>query len=871
MAWLPDTSSAAADGCAAPGFSPPTVYRAFGVSIVAADLDGDDDLDLVSTGIFGSPDFAYLHGMLSLFSGDDTGAFVNAGEGVSLGIDPRAIAAGDFDGDGLDDLVLANAAPSASVLLNKGNIRHARPLSLEWPSPQTEATSSVLVADFNADGKPDVVVTNVQGNAVSIALGDGAGNFTNLKTFSSGGASPAHAVAADFDGDGKLDLAVANRSDPGNNVAILAGDGAGNFGAPTVFAAGAAPSFLASGDFNADHKIDLAVVVNGGAQNIAILIGNGAGGFAAPSYVASGGKTPGNLVAVDFNGDDKTDIGVVNKQEGNVAILLGDGAGKFNFSISHRTGSTSPAPSFMIAPDLNDDGKPDLVIAHKGMTEGSDRVSVRLNECGMTTSRLSFSQLSYSAPEEKDRATLTVIRSGSLAGPLTVDYATFDATALNLYDYNETGGTLTFADGETSKTLAVEIVDDRVAEWDEVFLVGLLNPTEPAVLAAGGFAEVRISDTTSDPGVSISVDDVSVTEGEGRAVITVTRRSDASDFAFIDYRTLDSDARTVSCSDATGNRGGAYARCDFAATAGSLVFAPEETQKTFTIPITDDAHVEGTETFTVELWNPSIPNGFTTRRTVTIRDDDAAGAANPIFTTPFFVRQHYLDFLSREPEAGEPWSGVLNRCPNVNDDPACDRITVSQSFFRSPESLLKGFYVFRLYKLAFNRLPEYVEFIADMSFVTGATEAEVYRRKAQLASAFTMRDEFKKAYPLLSNKAFVERLLGRYQLTQITTPDPAQPDGAAKITLTRATLIDRLNINTLTRAQVLRAVADSDEAREREFDNAFVAMQYYGYLRRKPEPAGYAAWLEVLRRGDARTMINGFMNSTEYKLRFGGL
>ena len=54
-----------------------------------------------------------------------------------------------------------------------------------------------------------------------------------------------------------------------------------------------------------------------------------------------------------------------------------------------------------------------------------------------------------------------------------------------------------------------------------------------------------------------------------------------------------------------------------------------------------------------------------------------------------------------------------------------------------------------------------------------------------------------------------------------------------------------------------------------EFDNVFVAMQYYGYLRRKPEPSGYEAWLRVLRPGDTRTVVNGFLNSAEYKLRFG--
>src|SRR6185436_18628053 len=112
-------------------------------------------------------------------------------------------------------------------------------------------------------------------------------------------------------------------------------------------------------------------------------------------------------------------------------------------------------------------------------------------------------------------------------------------------------------------------------------------------------------------------------------------------------------------------------------------------------------------------------------------------------------------------------------------------------------------------------------------------------------------------------------LLARYQLTQITTPDPQQPDGPVKVMLTAAELTNRLDAVTLTRAQVLRAIADSDQVGAAEFNNAFVAMQYYGYLRRKPEPAGFAAWLTVLQSGDIRTMINGFVNSQEYRLRFG--
>jgi hypothetical protein len=113
--------------------------------------------------------------------------------------------------------------------------------------------------------------------------------------------------------------------------------------------------------------------------------------------------------------------------------------------------------------------------------------------------------------------------------------------------------------------------------------------------------------------------------------------------------------------------------------------------------------------------------------------------------------------------------------------------------------------------------------------------------------------------------------MGRYSLTEITTPDPAAPDGTSKVTLTTAQLQGQLGAGTLTRAQVLRAIADSDQVFNLEFNQAFVAMQYFGYLRRAPETAGYNAWLAYLTAHptDSRTMVNGFMNSGEYRLRFG--
>jgi hypothetical protein len=246
---------------------------------------------------------------------------------------------------------------------------------------------------------------------------------------------------------------------------------------------------------------------------------------------------------------------------------------------------------------------------------------------------------------------------------------------------------------------------------------------------------------------------------------------------------------------------------------------------------------------------------------------------NPIDDSQFFVRQQYLDFLSREPDPDgfRSWLTVLQNCSDVNNNPACDRITVSSSFFRGNEFQLKGFYVYRFYKLAFNRLPLYEEIMPDMNYVSGSTPQEVYQRKAQLAELFTQRPEFQANFGGKSNSEYVAILMSRYQLTSITTFDPANPDGAQKVTLTNADLVHRLNTNMLSRAQVLRAVADSDEVGGREYNQAFVAMQYYGYLRRTPDEAGYHGWLNYLNANptDFRTMINGFMNSNEYRSRFG--
>jgi hypothetical protein len=386
-----------------------------------------------------------------------------------------------------------------------------------------------------------------------------------------------------------------------------------------------------------------------------------------------------------------------------------------------------------------------------------------------------------------------------------------------------------------------------------------------------------------------------VGEGDGHVTITVKRTGDTSGASTMDYKTQDTDTFTVNCSIKQGQ---AYGRCDFATVVGTLTFAAGETMKTFVVPIIDDSYAEGVETFGVVLSNPTGATlGSPSTASVSISDNESVDGTNPILRTDsvgvaFFVRQHYLDFLGREPEAGEPWSNVLSGCSdqfNTNSNsPAagCDRLNVSGSFFGSPEYKTKGFLVIDFYRVAFNRLPTYVEFSTDLASVVGATAQETFAKRAAYASNFIQRTEFISIYASgMGNSAYVNALMSgdlnqsgkgqNYNLTSIRTPNPANPDDATdanKVVLTTNDLINGLNGATLTKAQVLRAIVQSDEiSLQKEAVNAFVASQYYGYLRRTPDTAGFNSWFGYLTSNpnDFRTMVHGFLNSSEYRLRFG--
>ena len=351
--------------------------------------------------------------------------------------------------------------------------------------------------------------------------------------------------------------------------------------------------------------------------------------------------------------------------------------------------------------------------------------------------------------------------------------------------------------------------------------------------------------------MQLSQSTFSANESDGRVNITVSRSGVTSGSSAVAYATSD----TAGLTNCSVNNGVGSSRCDYASSVGTIDFAAGETSKSFSIPIVDDSYAEGTESFTITLSTPAGSSlGSQTTATVTILDNETSNGANPISQTAFFVRQHYIDFLGREPDPTgfQGWQNIINNCPA--GDTTCDRIHVSGNFFQSPEFQQRGYFVYRFYPVAFGRKPDYAEFIPDLARVSGfLSDAQLEAAKVAFVNDFITRPGFAATYNGLSNTQYVDTLLATAGITHVA----------------RDFWIAALGNGTRTRAQVLREIAESTEVYNKYYNQAFVVMQYFGYLRRDPD-ALYTDWIQVLdTTGDFRGMVNGFMNSLEYRFRFG--
>ncbi|MFN2511600.1 MAG: ice-binding family protein [Pyrinomonadaceae bacterium] len=422
--------------------------------------------------------------------------------------------------------------------------------------------------------------------------------------------------------------------------------------------------------------------------------------------------------------------------------------------------------------------------------------------------------------------------------------------------------------------------------------------TTGRVFALSGAATIDSTQVDAVPtGIEFSASSYVVGEAVPSVLLTVIRSGDTTNPASVRFTTSDT-AGPLNCNVISGDV--ASSRCDYEIRIKTIRFAAGETSKNISVFIIDDSYLEGPESFTATLTDPTGGSlGAQSTATINITDNLTPSGVNPIDTTGFFVRLHYIDFLNREPDAPgfAFWSNEIDSCGTNQACIDLKRINVSAAFYISIEFQNTGFLVERIYKTAYgdgtgtstlggsHQLPvpivRLLEFLPDTqevgeNVVVGQTgwEAVLESNKQALSADFVQRARFTTAFPTTMTPAqFVDTLN-----TNACNPSVV-PCQNPLSTAERNQLVTELTSGAKTRAQVLRAVAEDQDLINAEFNRAFVLMQYFGYLRRNPNDAqdtdhtGYDFWLTKLNQFNGNfvtaEMVKAFITSTEYRARAG--
>ncbi len=338
-------------------FTPAVSYDAGSNSsaIATADLNNDGKLDLATS-------IGYEPGKVSVRLGNGEGGFGTAHEFFVVGgyIPPSSISIADFNNDTRPDIVVSDAVNYFSILLGNGDGTFQSAVT-------TYGGGIAAVGHFDNDNNIDVVVNWIDGDwwtHVQVYRGNGQGGFVaGPDTYYSGYGEMA---AVDLNNDGQLDVAT-------SEGLVFLGDGNGwlqyDWGQQSLQSGGA----VATGDFTGDGKADVIVAGTG----VAVLRGRGDGSFEAPNrYSVSGSHTA--VATADINADGRLDAIVTDSDAATVSVMLGNGDGTLRIGGAFATGTS---PSGVTVGDFNGDGRPDVAVANAG----SNNLSVLINDGNWNT------------------------------------------------------------------------------------------------------------------------------------------------------------------------------------------------------------------------------------------------------------------------------------------------------------------------------------------------------------------------------------------------------------------------------------------------------------------------------------------------------
>jgi hypothetical protein len=335
------------------------------IEVVTADFDGDGNLDLAASDFIGT---------VRIFLGNGDGTF-RVGQTYSA-CHPHGLAAGDFNGDGIVDLVVSDGGcGEVTILLGSGDGTFVVGGSFSTGGSNGVAPYSVAVGDFNSDGKLDLVTADGLVNKASVLIGNGDGTFQTHVDYATGTDSR-KVVTGDFNRDGRLDLAVSS-SGGTTGVSVLMGRGDGTFLPQTTYSLSTADHpYMVTADLNRDGILDLAVADTAGS--VSILMGKGDGTFSGATAYPTGGFSAG-VAAADFNGDGFLDLVTTNYYTGNISLLPGRGDGTFS---AHTDFPADSGARGLVIADFNGDGRLDVAVANQFV----DLISIFLGASSNLTS-----------------------------------------------------------------------------------------------------------------------------------------------------------------------------------------------------------------------------------------------------------------------------------------------------------------------------------------------------------------------------------------------------------------------------------------------------------------------------------------------------
>jgi len=513
-----------------------------------------------------------------------------------------------------------------------------------------------------------------------------------------------------------------------------------------------------------------------------------------------------------------------------------------------------------------------------------------INADGSNRTRLTNNSIVDGQPSYSPDGTKIVFASGDAMNPNGIEIYVMSANGTNL------------------TRLTNNSVTDAFPTWSQdgtriVFARGSVNDetsSELYIMNADGTNEARLTNNSvldwfpdwqplsgSASQIQFAAPSYNTTEGAGSVSFTVTRTGATNAAASVRYNSADT-ANT----DCSVTNGLASERCDYETVGGLMNFAPGETSKTVSILLVDDVFAEGPEVFNVVLslvTGSGTSLGSPATTTITIADNDSATGTNPLDNpnAEFFVRQQYIDFLNRLPDAPgfAFWTNQITSCGSDSQCVEIRRINVSAAFFLSIEFQETGYLVYRLYKIAYNPpgMPvpiRYAEFMADTQEISKGVivgqagwEQQLETNKQAYLAEFVLTLRFTSNLATsLTPAQFVDKL---YANAGVTPSDDERNSVIAEFGSATNTS------DNAARVRVLRRVADNAALKVQETNKAFVLMQYFGYLRRNPfdppEPTlnyeGYNFWLNKLNQFNGNfvnaEMVKAFLISGEYRQRFG--